>query len=81
MIQCPSVIYIKGTRETDRAFEMLWLEGIECNRPEAPNIAIIISDGPSTNSFLTRRAANALKQTGVEIFVVGTAKLTDCTDN
>ncbi|XP_053374018.1 collagen alpha-1(XII) chain-like [Mercenaria mercenaria] len=59
-----------GLRETDRALQMLRLEGFENDRPEAPNIAILITNGPSSNSFLTQRAANELKQSGVEVFTV-----------
>jgi hypothetical protein len=61
-----------GFRETDRALQMLRLEG---TRPEAPNVAILITNGPSTNQFLTQRAADELKQNGVELFVVGSFQL------
>ncbi|XP_045170460.2 cartilage matrix protein-like [Mercenaria mercenaria] len=65
------ILYYPGLRETDRALQMLRLEGFENDRPEAPNIAILITNGPSSNSFLTQRAANELKQSGVEVFTVG----------
>lgn len=65
------ILYYPGFRETDRALQMLRLEGFENDRPEAPNVAILITNGPSTNQFLTQRAADELKQNGVELFVVG----------
>jgi hypothetical protein len=51
--------------------ELLRIEGLLNQRHETPDIAILITDGPSTSSFLTTRAADELKQSGVEVFVVG----------
>lgn len=66
-----NLMYYTGTRETDRALELLRNEVSSDYRPETPNIAVLITDGISTNSFLTMRAADELKQSGVEVFVVG----------
>ncbi|XP_053373177.1 collagen alpha-1(XII) chain-like [Mercenaria mercenaria] len=72
-----TLIYYTGTRETDRALELLRIEGFLNHRPETPDIAILITDGSSTNSFLTMRAADELKQSGVEVFVVGVGENID----
>ncbi|XP_060575096.1 collagen alpha-4(VI) chain-like [Ruditapes philippinarum] len=66
-----NLVYFTGKRETDRALELLRIEGLLNHRQETPDIAILITDGPSTSTFLTTRAADELKQSGVEVFVVG----------
>ncbi|KAL4222984.1 von Willebrand factor type A domain [Mactra antiquata] len=63
--------YYSGTRETDRALELLRLEGYHVDRYEAPNVVIIITNGKFHNTFLARRSADAVKQSGIEVFVVG----------
>lgn len=63
--------YYAGSRETDKALEMLRIEGFEGERQDVPRVVILITDGYSTNAFLTGRAADELKQTVTEIFVVG----------
>lgn len=77
--------YNSGTRETDRALELLRNEAPSNYRSGIPSVAVLITDGTSTNSFLTMRAADELKQSGVEVFVVGTVQslyiLSSHTDN
>lgn len=63
--------YYAGSRETDKALEMLRMEGFEGERQDVPRIVILVTNGHSTNAFLTGRAADELKQTVTEIFVIG----------
>lgn len=63
--------FVIGARETDKALQMLRIEGFDGERPGVPNMVILLTDGNSTNPFLTGRAADELKQSGVEVFVVG----------
>lgn len=63
--------FVIGARETDKALQMLRLEGFDGERLGVPNIVILLTDGSSTNPFLTGRAADELKQYGVEVFAVG----------
>ncbi|XP_053405850.1 collagen alpha-1(XII) chain-like [Mercenaria mercenaria] len=63
--------YYPGNTETDKALDLLRLEGFEGERTDAPNIAIVVTDGLSTNPDLTRIAASRLKKSGSTVFSVG----------
>ncbi|XP_062569917.1 mucin-2-like, partial [Saccostrea cucullata] len=52
------------------------------DRPQAPNIVYILTDGQSNNIYLTHQAAQHLKGTGAKVFAIGighvsTSELTD----
>jgi hypothetical protein len=49
----------------------LRLEGFEGERKDAPDIAIVVTDGLSTNPDLTEIAADRLKKSGATVFSVG----------
>ncbi|KAL4227529.1 von Willebrand factor (vWF) type A domain [Mactra antiquata] len=63
--------YYPGNTETDKALDLLRLEGFEGDRPDAPNIAIIVTDGLSTNPGLTKISSSQLKKSGITVFAVG----------
>ena len=65
------VIAISGNTDTDKALEFLLLEGYRGGRDNAPNVAIVITDGRSFNSTLTKIAAEALKKAGTTVFAIG----------
>lgn len=57
------------------ALDLLRNEGFEGDRKEAPNIAIVITDGLSTLPDQTVIAAKSLKDAGTTAFAIGTATL------
>ncbi|XP_060583327.1 collagen alpha-1(XII) chain-like [Ruditapes philippinarum] len=63
--------YYPGNTETDKALDLLRLEGFEGERKDAPDIAIVVTDGLSTNPDLTEIAADRLKKSGATVFSVG----------
>lgn len=66
--------YHHGLTYTDAALKLLKSSSFvksHGDREDAPNIAIVITDGRSHNSQATVAAANALKKDGITIFSIG----------
>lgn len=65
---------LPGNTETDKALDLLRLEGWQGERKDAPDIAIVVTDGLSTNPGLTMIAADRLLKTGATVFSIGEIK-------
>lgn len=68
-----NIKYLRGGTNTYNALQLLHTVFKRQNgdRKYAQNIAIVITDGKSSNSLLTKLAANGIKRTGVKMFSVG----------
>lgn len=68
------IIYASGGTETDKALKSLRenaFRNTTGDRKEATNIAIVITDGQSSNERLTISEANKLKKENVVMFSIG----------
>ena len=75
LIEALSKVVWHGTDTyTNEAIDMLIMEGLNKNygaRKGVPQIAVIVTDGQSTEPTLTAAAVDALKQTKIITFAVG----------
>ena len=62
---------ILGNTATDLALDLLRVDGYEGDRADAPNIAIVVTDGYSTSPDLTKVAAQNLKDENIITFAIG----------
>ena len=69
------VILSGGTTNTAGALEMIQTMFTAANgdRPDAPNYALVVTDGRSNNKTLTYLRAMELKNAGVAVMVIGIA--------
>ncbi|KAL4227324.1 biological adhesion [Mactra antiquata] len=71
------ISYSGGGTTTSDALRLLRSEGFEGERPDAPDIAIVITDGLSKYPLITRAQADLAKQEGITMFSIGIGNLTD----
>ena len=78
-----SIEYIFGGTRTDLALKYATENSFTVasgDRPEVPNILIVITDGKSNEPELTRQEAGILLQLGVKVFAVGIGTGVDDTE-
>ncbi|KAH3830568.1 collagen alpha-1(XII) chain-like [Dreissena polymorpha] len=66
-----NLTYSPGATDTDTALDLLRTDGFFGDRSFAPNIAIVITDGYSSNPEQTKVAADKVKNTGTTVFAIG----------
>ena len=78
-----NIEYISGGTRTDLALNYARDTSFSIgagDRPEVPNILIVITDGKSNEPELTRQEADILRQLGVKVFAVGIGTGVDDTE-
>ena len=78
-----SIEYIFGGTRTDLALKYATENSFTVasgDRPEVPNILIVITDGKSNEPELTRQESDILHQLGVKVFAVGIGTGVDDTE-
>ncbi|XP_053405497.1 matrilin-2-like [Mercenaria mercenaria] len=72
-----NIAYSGGGTATSDALKLMRTEGFDRERPDAPDIAIVITDGLSKYPKITRTQANLAKSEGITVFSIGIGNLTD----
>lgn len=75
-----NITYSGGGTSTSDALELMRLEGFDRERPDAPDVAIVITDGLSKYPQLTRVQAELAKKDEITIFSIGIGNETDQTE-
>ncbi|KAL3865980.1 hypothetical protein ACJMK2_043322 [Sinanodonta woodiana] len=71
------LVYSQGGTNTATALETLRTDGFAYDRPNAPNIAIVVTDGLSKNPDATKIQAILLKEHGITVFAIGVGNHTN----
>ncbi|KAK3605644.1 hypothetical protein CHS0354_032596 [Potamilus streckersoni] len=69
--------YTIGGTNTADALQLMRLEGFDRERPAAPNIGIVITDGLSKYPSLTKAQAELAKNDGITLFAIGIGNETE----
>ncbi|WAR00542.1 COCA1-like protein [Mya arenaria] len=75
-----NINYSGGGTSTSEALELMRGEGFDGERPGAPDIAIVITDGLSKYPMLTKFQADRAKNESISMFSIGIGNQTDETE-